>query len=106
MLAQLNFSQPLHVTTHLLVLFPKTRTLPKGWPQDELLDAVLKRRDMKADELAKSPVAANAADGMLVAWAMLDTGKDVFAQQVQVRKALQLLLDEHPRKLSIVRLGK
>ena len=105
MLAQLTFSQTLHVTTHLLVLFPKTRTLPKGLPQDELLDAVLKRRDMKADELAKSPVAANAANGMLVAWAMLDTGKDVFAQQVQVRKALQLLLDEHPRKLSIVALG-
>lgn len=105
MLAQLTFSQTLHATTHVLVLFPKTRTLPKGLPEDELLAAVLKRRDMKADELAKSPVAANAANGTLVAWAMLDTGKDMFAQQVQVRKALQLLLDEHPRKLSIVMLG-
>lgn len=105
MLAQLTFSQTLHATTHLLVLFPKTRALPKGLPQDELLDAVLKRRDMKADELAKSPVAANTTDGMLVTWAMLDDDKDNFAQQVQVRKALQLLLDEHPRKLSIVMLG-
>ena len=105
MLAQLTFSQTLHATTHVLVLFPKTKALPKGLPEDELLAAVLKRRDMKADELAKSPVAANTADGMLVAWAMLDTDKDMFAQQVQVRKALQLLLDEHPRKLSIVMLG-
>ena len=105
MLAQLTFSQTLHATTHLLVLFPKTRTLPKGLPQGELLDAVLKRRDMKADELAKSPVVANAADGMLLVWAMLDDDKDNFAQQVQVRKALQLLLDEHPRKLSVMVLG-
>jgi len=105
MLAQLTFSQTLHATTHLLVLFPKTRALPKGLPQNELLTAVLKRRDMKADELAKSPVAANTTDGMLVTWAMLDDDKDNFAQQVQVRKALQLLLDEHPRKLSIVMLG-
>ncbi|MBI1887926.1 MAG: leucyl aminopeptidase family protein [Nitrosomonadales bacterium] len=105
MLAQLTFSQTLHATTHLLVLFPKNRALPKGLPQNELLTAVLKRRDMKADELAKFPVAANTADGMLVTWAMLDDDKDNFAQQVQVRKALQLLLDEHPRKLSIVMLG-
>jgi len=105
MLAQLTFSQTLHATTHLLVLFPKTRMLPKDLPQGELLDAVLKRRDMKAEELAKSPVAANAANGMLVAWAMLDRDKDMFAQQAQVRKALQLLLDEHPRKMSIMVLG-
>src|SRR3989338_4611215 len=105
MLAQLTFSQTLHATTHLLVLFPKTRVLPKDLPQGELLTAVLKRRDMKADELAKFPVAANTTDGMLVTWAMLDDDKDNFAQQAQVRKALQLLLDEHPRKMSIMVLG-
>ena len=61
--------------THLLVLLPKARTLPKDVPHGELLAAVLKRRDMKADELAKSPVAANAANGTLVVWAMLDFGE-------------------------------
>ncbi len=105
MLAQLTFSQTLRTSTHLLVLLPKTKILPKDLPQGELLAAVLKRRDMKADELAKSPVAANTADGTLVAWAMLDTDKDMFAQQVQMRKAIQLLLDEHPGRLSIVVLG-
>ena len=87
--------------THLLVLLPKTKTLPKDAPYGELLASVLKRRDMKAEELAKSPVSANAANGTLVAWAMLDFDKDTFAQQVQTRKGLQLLLDEQPKVLSI-----
>jgi leucyl aminopeptidase len=86
---------------HLLVLVPKAKTLPKDIPHAELLAATLKRRDMKADELAKSAVAANAANGTLVVWAMLDFAKDTFALQTQVRKALQLLLDEHPKAIAI-----
>ncbi|HUW26800.1 MAG TPA: leucyl aminopeptidase family protein [Gallionella sp.] len=105
MLAQLTFSQTLPAATHLLVLLPKAKTLPKDLPHGDLLAAVLKRRNMKADELVKSPVVANAENGTLVAWAMLDFEKDMFAQQVQVRKALQLLLDEHPKKLCVVVLG-
>lgn len=104
MLAQLTLAPALPKTldaTHLLVLLPKAKALPKDVPHGELLAAVLKRRDMKADELAKSPVAANAADGTLVAWAMLDVGKDTFALQTQVRKAMQLLLDEHPKTIAI-----
>jgi len=101
MLAQLTLSKTLPATTHLLVLLPKNKSLPKDAPHGDLFSAVLKRRDMKADELAKTPVAANAADGTLVAWAMLDDAKDAFAQQVLVRKALQLLLDEQPKALAI-----
>ncbi|MDP2143471.1 MAG: leucyl aminopeptidase family protein [Gallionella sp.] len=103
-LAQLDFATSLPKTsnaTHQLVLLPKAKTLPKDAPHGDLLAAVLRRRDMKADELAKSPVAANAADGTLVAWAMLDADKDAYAQQVLVRKALQLLLDEQPKALEI-----
>jgi leucyl aminopeptidase len=87
--------------THLLVLVPKAKTLAKDIPHVELLAATLKRRDMKADELAKSAVAANAANGTLVVWATLDFEKDTFALQTQVRKALQLLLDEHPKAIAI-----
>jgi leucyl aminopeptidase len=104
MLAQLTLTPALPKTlsaTHLLVLLPKAKTLPKDAPHGDLLASVLKRRDMKADELAKSPVAANAVNGTLVTWAMLDFDKDTFALQVQVRKALQLLLDEHPKALAI-----
>jgi leucyl aminopeptidase len=104
MLAQLTLFPALPKTlnaTHLLVLLPKARALPKDVTHGELLAAVLKRRDMKADELAKSAVAANAANGTLVVWAMLDFEKDTFALQTQVRKSLQLLLDEHPKSIAI-----
>ncbi|MBI1175449.1 MAG: leucyl aminopeptidase family protein [Sideroxydans sp.] len=108
MLAQLTLTQTLPPTPggqHLLVLLPKTARLPKDLPHGELLAAVLKRRGMKAEELAKSAVSANAASGALVAWAMLDDGKNTFAQQVQVRKALQLLLGEYPKSVAIAVLG-
>jgi leucyl aminopeptidase len=107
-LAQLTFTQTLPAAfsiTHLLVLLPKAKTLPKDLPHAALLKAVLARRDMKIDELAKTPVAANAASGALVAWGMLDFEKDTFALQVQVRKALQLLLWENPKSIGIVVLG-
>ena len=108
MLAQLTVFPVLPKTlnqSHLLVLLPKAKALPKDLPQRDLLAAVLERRDMKIPELAKTPVAANAADGSLIAWSMLDFDKDTFSLQVQVRKALQLLLDEHPKNVSIVVLG-
>lgn len=104
MLAQLTLFPALPKTlnaTHLLVLLPKAKALAKDIPHGELLAAVLKRREMKADELAKSAVAANAASGTLVVWAMLDFEKDTFALQTQVRKSLQLLLDEHPKAIAI-----
>ncbi|GAB1235393.1 M17 family metallopeptidase [Ferrigenium sp. UT5] len=101
MLAQLTYSQTQHAGDHLLVLLPKTKTFPKDVTHGALLAAVLKRRDMKADALAKSPVAANAADGTLVAWAMLDFDQDTFVLQTQVRKALQLLLEEQPKVIAI-----
>ncbi|HET7832048.1 MAG TPA: leucyl aminopeptidase family protein [Gallionella sp.] len=108
MLAQLTFTKTLPAApsiSHLLVLLPKNKKLPDDLPHYESLATVLKRRDMKADELAKSPVSANADDGTLVAWAMLDFAGDAFVQQVQVRKALQLLLEESPKNLGITVLG-
>jgi leucyl aminopeptidase len=108
MLAQL--TQTLALTnvsnaTHLLVLLPKSKILPKEVPHSELFAAVVKRRDMKPDELAKSAISASANNGSFVAWAMIDFEKDTFAQQVQVRKALQLLLEEQPKQITIVVLG-
>jgi leucyl aminopeptidase len=87
---------------HLLVLLPKGATLPKDLPHTELLTAVLKRRNLKAEEFASTPVAANAADGSLIAWAMLDFSKTNFAVQTQARKAIQMLLDEQPGSVTIV----
>jgi leucyl aminopeptidase len=100
-LAQLTVSHTLTVSTHLLVVLPNGKTLPEGIPHGALLKAVLKRRDMKPDELAKSPVRANTDDGALVVWAMLDLQKDTYSQLVLVRKTLQLLLEEQPKTLTI-----
>jgi leucyl aminopeptidase len=108
MLAQLTLTPTLSKTsstTHLLVLLPKAKIFPKDIPHGELLVAVIKRRDMKPDELAKSVISASADNGTLIAWAMIDFEKDAFAQQVQVRKALQLLLEEQPKQITIVVLG-
>ncbi|MFA6120211.1 MAG: leucyl aminopeptidase family protein [Sideroxydans sp.] len=108
MLAQLTLFPALPKTfsaTHLLVLMPKAKTLQKDVPYGDLLAATLKRRDMKVDEFAKSFVSANTAGGGLVSWVMLDAAKDTFGLQTQVRKAMQPLLDEQPKELSIVVTG-
>lgn len=108
MLAQLTLFPALPKTfnaTHLLVLMPKAKTLQKDIPYGDLLAATLKRRDMKVEELAKTPVAANTEKGALVVWVMMDAAKDTFGLQTQVRKAMQPLLDEHPKELSIVVTG-
>src|SRR4030067_2022707 len=105
MLAQLTTILRLPKTltaAHLLVLLPKDKTLPRDVPQRDLLVAVLKRRGIKAEEFADKPITANAADGSLIAWAMLDFGKPNFVVQTQARNAMQLLLDEHPASITIV----
>ncbi|MDP2804691.1 MAG: leucyl aminopeptidase family protein [Gallionellaceae bacterium] len=108
MLAQLQTSLLLPKTlnaTHLLVLLPKAKALSKDFPYAPLLASVLKRREMKIDEFAKSAVSAVTDNGSLVVWAMIDFEKETFAQQVQVRKALQVLLEEQPKQIGIVALG-
>lgn len=104
MLPQLTLSptlpNPLQAT-HLLVLLPVGKGLPKDTPHAELLAAVLKRRDMKMSELSKTAVSANAENGLLLTWAMLDLSKDRFSLQTHVRKALQTLLNEQPKSIAI-----
>ena len=111
MLAQLTAFSSLPKTlnaTHLLVLLAKGRNLPSEVPKRDLLAATLKRRQMKIEELEKSPVAANgpiSADGQggsLIVWAMLDFSATNFAVHTQVRKAMQLLLVEQPSAVAIV----
>ncbi len=105
MLAQLTLSQTLPASKHLLLISPKSKVMGNNLPHAEQFKAVLARRDMKVAELAKSPVAASLPDGTLIVWVMLDFEKDTFALQVQVRKALQLLLEEHPKQIAIVVTG-
>lgn len=108
MLAQLTLSlTPSKNLTnqHLLVLLPKAKTLPQDLPHSDLLKTVLTRRSLKVDELTNTPVSANATNGALMVWTMLDFSKDAFAIQTQVRKAMQLLLAEKPKNIAIIVLG-
>jgi leucyl aminopeptidase len=100
MLAQLTVSPTLPKT--LIGCCLKGKTLPSDLPERDLLTAVLKRRNIKADEFADAPIAANHANGNMMVLAMVDLSKSVFAMQTKIRKAMQLLLDEHPGDIAIV----
>ena len=88
--------------SHLLCVLPQGTELSGAFSGREVLEALLRRRRMKAGELGKTPLAGNLGDGTLVAWVMLDPGKSPFESQSTARSALQLLLAENPRAVAIV----
>lgn len=90
---------------HLLILLPKSKTLPKDCPHRDLLQAIMARHNVKLNEMDKAALAANTEDGRLIVWAMLDFSKDIFALQTQIRKALQLLLADQPTQIMLIVLG-
>jgi Leucyl aminopeptidase len=89
--------------SHALVLMPKGKTLADV-PGKPALAAALKRKDMKAEELAKSPLAIETGAGLRV-YAMLDANADTFSRHAQLRKALEPLLGEHPAELQLALYG-
>lgn len=89
---------------HALVLLPFGKRLA-GVPGEEMLHAVLKRRDLKIDALAKTPVTVELPGGTLVAYAMLKPEASAFEAHEHLRKATALLLNEHPKALSIAVFG-
>jgi leucyl aminopeptidase len=90
---------------HLLYLLPSAKSLPAELPERARWQRLLKRKDMKAEELAKSPLAADLPDGSRAAVVMLDPAKSRFERLTALRKAAMSLLEESPRSLSIVPLG-
>jgi leucyl aminopeptidase len=90
---------------HRLHLLPAGKTLPAALPERDFWRRLLKRKDSKPEELAKSPVAADCADGTRVALVMIDPEKPRFERLAALRKATMLLLDEMPRELAIVPFG-
>ena len=93
--------------THVLFVLPFGRS-PEGLagvPALDRLEAVLARRDMKLEELAKTPVTLNLAGGALAAFVMLDAGKTPFERFTVLRKALAPLMEEQPRELCLAVFG-
>jgi len=90
---------------HLLIVLPKTAKPDTHAPHASLLDAVLARRKKKFADLAKSPLSADAGNGALVAWVMIDDAQSTFEKHTAMRKALALLLAEEPLQIDVAVLG-
>jgi leucyl aminopeptidase len=94
-------------TSHLLIVLPKADKLDRleRVPFVADLQAALKRRKKKLDDLAKSPLVAQVRAGTLVAWVMDAQDKSVFDRQTLFRKGLQALLAENPTEIAIALYG-
>ncbi len=88
--------------THLLFVLPEARLeVPCG----EVLDARLKRRQAKYEDLSKSPVHADLPGGSHAVWVVLKAGQTTFEHHTALRKALEPLLKEQPESLTIAVYG-
>ncbi len=94
-----------HKVLHALVVLPLGKTLPADLPAGRQLAAVLKRRNMKFAELAKTPLALDLPAGGCCVFAMVDLAAERFAQLAQLRKAAMLLLDETPNEIEVAVYG-
>ncbi|MFA7243665.1 MAG: leucyl aminopeptidase family protein [Sulfuricellaceae bacterium] len=94
-------------TSHLLIVLPAAKDLKSlpAFPGKKILDGLLARRGMKPGELAKTPVSGDLPHGGIAAWVMLDNKKTPFEQHAHLRKALQALLAEKPKNLTIAVIG-
>ncbi|MEQ1661218.1 MAG: leucyl aminopeptidase family protein [Thiobacillus sp.] len=97
--------QSLDTAGHALILLPHSKNLP-DLLGGAALKAVLKRRELKPDALGKSPVAVQLPSGTLVVYAMLKADAGTFETHEAVRKALALLLAEHPKSITLAVLGE
>jgi leucyl aminopeptidase len=90
---------------HLLYLLPAGKTLPADLPERGFWQALLKRKDMKPDELAKTPLAADLPDGKRAVLVMADARQPRFDRLAALRKAAMALLEEAPKTLAVISLG-
>jgi leucyl aminopeptidase len=97
-------AKSLETAGHALLVLPHATTLP-AIPAAAELKAVLKRRDLKVEALAKSPVAMQLAGGTLAVVLMLKADASTFATHELLRKGLALLMSEHPTSLTLAVFG-
>ena len=91
--------------SHLLYLLPAGDKLPADLPESGLWQAVLKRRDVKAGDLSKSPAALDLPKGGRAACVMVDAGQTRFERLTALRKAVTALLEESPAEIAIIDWG-
>ena len=97
----------LEKATHVLVALPAHNKSHEGSAHEgdffgrDVLNLSLSRRKMKPEEISQTPVTANLPGGALCVWVRVDTTQSLYEQQVLMRKAVQLLLDESPAEINI-----
>jgi leucyl aminopeptidase len=89
--------------SHLLFVLPAQR--PDALPFAEVLDAKLKRRKEKYEDLGKSPLVADLPNGAIAVWVVLKDGGSAFERHTALRKAVSALLEEQPEQLAIAVYG-
>jgi leucyl aminopeptidase len=97
-------AESLETAGHALLLLPVTKSVPDV-PGSAELKAVMKRRELKVEALAKAPVAVQLPGGTLAVYAMLKADATTFETHELVRKALALLLGEHPKSVALAVFG-
>lgn len=91
--------------SHLLLVAPAGKSLPADLPERKRWLAVLKRRNMKVGDLAKSPLSLDFEDGGRAVLVMVDGSGSRFDLLTALRKGAMPLLDEEPEELAIVPLS-
>ena len=89
-------------SAHRLILLPTGDALPGDLPEGAFWQRLLKRKGMKAAELANAPLVTDLADGTRAVLAMVDAKQSRFERLTLLRKAIMPLLDEAPKSLCIV----
>lgn len=89
---------------HALIVLPVGKTL-SDLPGGISVRATMKRREMKVDALTKTPVAVELPGGTLAVLVMLKADASPFETHEHLRRAMAMLMSEHPRALSIAVFG-
>lgn len=83
---------------HLLIVVP-AGTAPSTLPLGDTLARALSRRGKKNLEVT---VSAQTPEGALAVWVAPDLKKSAFEQQTAMRKAVGILLGEHPEEIMVL----
>ncbi len=91
-------------TTHLLIVLPAGAQWHEA-PEYAAVEANLRRRGKKAEELAKQALTLELSGGCVSVWLRLDEAKSAFEWHSALRQAMKPLLDEQPATIEIAFFG-
>lgn len=89
-------------TSHLLWIIPDAKSLPPSLPARAQWLATLARREVKIDELGKSPQAIDLPHGGRMALVMEAPTASRFERLTALRNAAALLLEDTPEEIDLV----